>query len=124
MYWYLRIRSDAAYRGAVPFGRVVDVLAAMPELRQSGHPAMFEAAPGAPWVSVCVALADAEGNYAVRNLDEWVASPVNVVELVCPHGEDAAWYDALAARIARALGWEAVEDSEDRQVWPVKPPNV
>ncbi|WP_165228162.1 hypothetical protein [Aquisphaera insulae] len=114
MSWYLTIRRDAAYSESVPASRAIGLLAGLSELRQSG-PASFEGAPGMPWVHAIVAQAGSSGNYAVGDC---ALSSVNVIELVCSYSEDAAWYDALAGRIARALGWAAVEEHEDRQVWP------
>jgi hypothetical protein len=113
--WYLTIRCDAAYSKFIPASQAIDVLMGLSELRQSG-PVSFESAQGMPWVSVIVAKADRSGSYAIGDL---VPSAVNVIELVCSsYSEDMVWYDALASRIACALGWEAIEERECRRVWP------
>ena len=114
MSWYLTIPRDAAYSESVPVSRAVGLLVELHELRQSG-PASFEGTPGTPRVSAVVAEAGPSGNYAVADR---APSSVNVIELVCSYSEDAAWYDALAGRIASALGWEAVQEHEHRRVWP------
>lgn len=114
MSWYLIIRGAPDYSRFAATGALVEYLAAMPELRQTG-PQSFQAADGQPWVAVMMAACSPEGNYAS---DGSHLSRVNVVELVCPYSGDPAWYDALAGRIAGFLGWSAFEDHEERQVWP------
>lgn len=114
MSWYLTLRSDPAYLGHAPTGPLLAFLATLPELQQTG-PMDFTAAPGAPRVSVLLADCDSHGGYACHG--RWLER-VNVVELVCSHDEPAAWYEALAGRIAAHLGWSAFEDAEERQVWP------
>ena len=114
MTWYLTIRSDAEYSEFADTLLLVEFLARLPELRQSG-PVAFEAAAGQPWVSVALAACDSAGCYAS---DGHFPPRVNVVELVCTAYGDVAWYDALTCRIARFLGWSAFADHEGRQVWP------
>ncbi|HET6572853.1 MAG TPA: hypothetical protein VFG68_04565 [Fimbriiglobus sp.] len=114
MSWYLTIRSDARYSAFAATDRLVEFLAAMPELRQTG-PVDFQAADGQPWVAVMMAACSPEGNYAT---DGEFLPRVNVVELVCSSSGDPEWYDALAGRIAAFLGWSAFVDHEERQVWP------
>jgi hypothetical protein len=111
----LTIRSDARYSAFAATAPLVEFLSAMPELRQTG-PVAFEAADGHPWVAVIMAAGSPEGNYAS---DGAFLPRVNVVELVCSHSGDPAWYDALAGRIAGFLGWSAFENHEGRQVWPL-----
>ena len=114
MSWYLTIRSDAGYSRFAPTAPLVEFLAAMPELRQTG-PVAFEAAACQPWVSITLAACSPAGNYAA---DGAFVPSVNVVELVCSDAGSPAWYDALAGRIAGFLGWSAFEDHEGRRVWP------
>jgi hypothetical protein len=111
MSWYLTIRSapDSRFAATAP---LVEFLAAMPELRQTG-PVAFGPADGQPWVSVILAACSPAGNYAS---DGAFLPRANVVELVCSYSGDPAWYESLAARIARFLGWSAFAD--ERQVWP------
>jgi hypothetical protein len=112
--WYLTIRSDGRYSRYAATAPLVEFLAAMPELRQTGVVA-FEAAAGQPWVAVVLATCNPAGNYAS---DGAFVPAVNVVELVCSDSDDPAWYEALAGRIAGFLGWTACNDHEQRQVWP------
>jgi hypothetical protein len=112
--WYLTICSDACFSRFAATAPLVDFLAAMPELRQTG-PVAFESAPGFPWVAVILAACNPAGNYAC---DGTFLPQVNIVELICSYSGDPAWYDALAGRIARFLGWSAFEDHEARLVWP------
>jgi hypothetical protein len=112
--WHLTIRSDAAYSRSTVTRDLIELLSDIRELRQSG-PASFEAASGTPWLSLVVATADPAGCYTIDGPPQPL---VNLVELVCSTNEDATWYDALASRIASALGWEAVEEHEGRRVWP------
>lgn len=114
MSWYLIIRGDPDYSRFTATAPLVEFIAAMPEVRQTG-PVTFEAAAGQPWVAIVLAVCDPTGNYA----SDGVFLPrVNMVELVCSGSGDPAWYDTLAGRIADFLGWSAFEDHEERQVWP------
>jgi hypothetical protein len=113
--WYLTIRSDSRYSQLTTTAELVEFLAAIWGLRQTGLMA-FQAAEGSPWVSVVLAKCGPEGSYSVG---EEFLPQINVVELVCSEYSDPAWYDALASRIAEFLGWSAFEDHPRRQVWPV-----
>ena len=115
MSWYLTIRSGETHSKHVATSDVVQLLAGMgDELRQTG-PGTFEAAPDKPWVHVVIASANASGCYATNETPPPVT---NIVELICSDFENAAWYDSLGRRIAEALGWEAIEEREDRRIWP------
>jgi len=110
----LTIRGAPDYSLFAATAPLVEFLAAIPELRQSG-PVAFQATDGQPWVAVLMAACDPAGNYAS---DGAFLPRVNVVELICSYSGDPAWYDALAGRIASFLGWSAFEGREGRQVWP------
>ena len=114
MSWYLTIRGAPDYSRFVATVELVEFLAVMPELQQTGS-VQFEAAGGGPWVHVILADCDPKGSYCT---DGALLPRVNVVELVCSYSGDPTWYDALAGRIAAFLGWSAFEDHEQRQVWP------
>ena len=113
MSWYLTIRGAPNYSRFAPTAPLVGFLAAMPELRQTG-PVAFQAADGQPWLAVMMAACSPAGSYAT---DGQFLPRVNVVELVCSHSGDPAWYESLAGRVAGFLGWSAFED--ERQVWPL-----
>jgi hypothetical protein len=112
--WYLTIRGAPDYSRFAAAAPLLEFLAAMPELSQTG-PVAFQASDGQPWVAVMMAVCDSTGNYAS---DGAFLPRVNVVQLVCSYSGDPAWYDALAGRIAGFLGWSAFDDHEERQVWP------
>ena len=111
MWWYLTIRADPNYSRAVETDALVEFLRSLPELIQT-ETNTFSNAPGQPWVSLT--LADSrDGSYA----DHGERHPfVNLVDVVCSDEYDGGWYDALAARIAAFLGWEALEATADRTV--------
>lgn len=115
MTWYLTIYPPAGRPRSVETRSLVDFLASLPELQQTG-PISFEAAPGQPWVHVVLA----SGSPWSYSSDGSFVPQIHVVELICSYSWDGAWYDALARRIAAFLGWVAVEESEDRQVWPIE----
>jgi hypothetical protein len=112
MTWYLTIRSDARYSRTAATRPLVEHLRTLPELVEVSQ-MDFRNAPGSPWVSLILALADESGNYAT---DGDFRPTVNVVELVCGEGDEG--YDAFAGRIASFLSWEAVETHENRRVYP------
>ncbi|QEL16938.1 hypothetical protein [Limnoglobus roseus] len=112
MSWYLTIRGGPDYSRFAATAPLVEFLAAMPELRQTG-PRDFQAADGQPWVVVIMAACNPAGGYAI---DGEFLPRINVVELVCSDSGDPAWYDALAGRIAEFLEWSAFEG--ERQAWP------
>ncbi len=114
MYCYLTIRSDEAYSKPVDTAELTRLLVSMPELRQTG-PAAFEAALGMPWTSVMLAMAGPDGNYATSDTPP---PSINVIELICSGTEDTSWHEALARRIAAALNWQAIEERENRHLWP------
>jgi hypothetical protein len=93
--------------------QLVEFLATLPELRQTG-PVAFEGAPGQPWVSVILAKRGSTGGY---HTDGSFIPKIDIVELVCSSSEDSSWYDGLASRIAAFLGWNAYEEHENRLVW-------
>lgn len=114
MSWYLTIRPNGKKQAVADTRRLVDFLASISELRQTG-PISFGAAPGQPWVAVILAKRGPTGGYAS---DGSLIPEIDIVELVCSHHGDSAWYEALAQRIAEFLGWEAVEENEGRRLWP------
>ena len=115
MSWYLTITADAGQESVGVAPLLVEFLAKLPELRQTG-PASFGPAPGEPWVAVILAKTGPTGGYAT---DGSLPPSIDIVELVCSDSEyGTGWYDSLAARIAAFLGWVAVEEDENRQVWP------
>lgn len=105
MSWYLTIRSDDDYSMSVATAPLVEFLAAMPELQQTG-PVAFESATGQPWVAIILAQCSPAGNYAS---DGTFVPFVNVVELVCSDTGDPKWYETLSGRIAAFLGWSAFD---------------
>ena len=115
MTWYLTIRGAADYSRFATTAALVEFLAALPELRQTG-PVSFESAEAQPWVHIILASCHPDGGYASTGS---FVQQINVVELVCSDSSHASWYDALAGRIARFLDWSAFDDHEGRQVWPV-----
>lgn len=115
MSWYLTIRSDDRYSKFAETASLIAFLGAIPELRQT-NPNSFGSVEGKPWVQIMMAVCDSKGNYG--NNGECLLQ-INVVELVCSHSGNPDWYDGLAARIAKFLGWSAIEDHEGRQVWPL-----
>jgi hypothetical protein len=115
MTWYITIRSDDEYSKFASTKSLVDFLAAMPEVRQTGAVA-FQSAPGFPWFSIVLAACDAKGSYSV---DGSFIPHINVVEIDCSDYDHAEWYDALAGRVASFLGWSAFDEHGERQIWPV-----
>lgn len=102
-------------QNTVDTAHVVAFLASLRELRQTG-PVGFVSAAGQPDVPVILALAGAP----VRCVSHGEFIPrINLVERVCSHAGESAGYDALASRIAAHLGWVAVEEQAERQVWPL-----
>jgi hypothetical protein len=106
--WYLTIRSDTRYSQYISSAPLIDFLASMPELRQSG-PLVFQASDGKPWVSVMLAACRPDGSYNSNGL---FLPQVNVVELVCSDSADREWYEILADRIAVFLGWSVLDEYE------------
>lgn len=87
-----------------------------PEL-QAQSAMVFANRPGQPWVQVVLAKTAASGGYCV---DGRFVPEIDVIELVCSsRHHEPLWYDRLAARIAAFLQWQAVEEHEDRCIWPL-----
>jgi hypothetical protein len=112
----LTIRPSEGQSSTADTRDLVAFLASLRELRQTG-PISFEAASGQPWVSLILARTGPTGGYPT---DGQFEPQINIVELVCSCSGGTGWYDSLAARIAEFLGWEAVEEHEDRKVWPAE----
>jgi hypothetical protein len=117
---YLTIRSDEAYSKSVDTGELTRLLVSMSGLRQTG-PAAFEAAHGMPWTSVILAVAAPDGNYATSDTPP---PSINVIELIGSDNEDTSWHEALACHIAAALNWQAIEERENRLLWPTGEPHA
>lgn len=115
MSWYLTIRSDDRYSKFAEAASLIEFLGTIPELRQT-DPNSFGSVEGKPWVQIMMTACDSKGNYG--NNGEFLPQ-INVVELVCSHTGNPGWYGDLAARIAKFLGWSAIEDHEGQQVWPL-----
>jgi hypothetical protein len=105
MSWYLTVRPDDQYSGTTPTGPLVEFLRGLPELVRVG-PMEFRSAPGMPWVSLLLAVADRVGNYASSGEP---LPTVNVVSVVYGAGDEQRYW-SLAARVAAFLGWETVEE--------------
>jgi hypothetical protein len=104
--WYLTILPTGKRAAVADTRRLVDFLASLPELQQTG-PIAFGAAPGQPWVAVILAKTGPTGGYAS---DGSLIPEIDIVELVCSYHGDSAWYEALAQRIAEFLGWEVAQE--------------
>jgi hypothetical protein len=115
MSWYLTITPPAGQAQIADTRKVVELLSSIPELHQTG-PMTFGTVAGQPWMSVILAKRNRTGGYST---DGASLGSIDIVELVCSHTGDTAWYDSLAVRIAASLGWIAVEEHEDRLVWPL-----
>jgi hypothetical protein len=110
--WYLTIRGAPDYSLYVVTTKLIEYLATIPELRQTGL-SEFQSNDSQPWVCVIVANCDRNGNYFVgENLPPYV----NVIELICSYSGNAEWYEKLAKQIAGLLGWSAFDDHECRQI--------
>lgn len=114
MTWYVTIRSDSSYSQYADTAPLLEFLNSIPVLRPTS-PDEFAAADGQPWVAVILAACRPDGNY---NCNGTFNPRINVVELVCSHSHDPAWYNALATQIAEFLGWSAFEDHEERLLLP------
>ncbi len=114
MSWYLTIAPQPGQPPLVETHRLVQFLGSLAELRQTG-PIAFESVPGQPWVSLILAKCGPSGGYASNG--QFIAE-IDIVELVCGDSGDSAWCDQLACRIAQFLHWTAVEEQENRQLWP------
>ncbi|QWP78108.1 hypothetical protein J5226_06845 [Lysobacter sp. K5869] len=114
MTWYLTLHPPSHRPEAIPSRPVIDYLAGLPELRHSG-PDGFESAAGGPWLHVVLAKTVAGGGYASNGE---MPERIDLIELLCAYDGPPEWYEALACRIAAELDWIAVEESEERQVWP------
>lgn len=115
MSWYITLRPAAPSAQPVDTAHVTEFLLAQPELRQIS-PVDFESVPGQPQMLMILAKTDANGDYVSHGT---FIPQIDIIELICPYSEPPEWYDALAVRIAGFLQWEAVEESEERRIWPV-----
>lgn len=116
MTWYITLCAPAGAAARIPAQPVLDFLATQPEL-QAQAAMVFANRPGQPWVQVVLAKTGANGGYCV---DGTFVPEIDVIELICSSAyHEPLWYDRLAARIAAFLQWQAVEEYEDRCIWPL-----
>lgn len=115
MSWYITLRPAASSPQPVDTAHVTGFLLAQPELRQIS-PVDFESVPGQPQMLMILAKTRGNGGYVS---DSTFIPQIDIIELICPYSEPPAWYEAMAARIAEFLQWDAVEESEERRIWPV-----
>ena len=116
MTWYLTLRPPPHRAAPIPTQPVLDYLTAQPELRRA-DPHQFESVHGQPWVRVIVAATLLGGGYHYF-AEAPAPERIDIVELICGDDAPAHWYEALACRIAAHLDWTAVEEGEDRRLWP------
>ncbi|ROU08106.1 hypothetical protein [Lysobacter enzymogenes] len=116
MTWYLSLSPPPQRPGAIPAPPVLDYLAAQPELRRV-EAYEFESADGLPWLRVIVAETLPGGGYHYR-AGAPAPQRIDLIELLCGDDAPPQWYEALACRIAAELDWVAVEESEERRIWP------
>ncbi|MGH8083090.1 MAG: hypothetical protein ACREP7_21105 [Lysobacter sp.] len=115
MSWYLTIRPAMTPAEPIDTARVIEFLLAQPELRQIAA-VEFESVPGQPQMLMILAKTGPNGGYAS---DGKFIDKTDIIELICPYSEPTEWYDAMAARIAAHLDWRAMEEGEERLVWPL-----
>ncbi|MGO6946860.1 hypothetical protein [Rhizobium johnstonii] len=114
MSWYITIHPPQTQLTS-DTEQLVEFLKTLPELQQL-RPASFGSAPGQPWLDVTIAKATEAGNWSS---DGSFIPRFDRVELVCSARDPRQdWYDELAARIAKFLGWVAVEEHTKRVIWP------
>ncbi|MEZ5986141.1 MAG: hypothetical protein R3B94_09335 [Hyphomonas sp.] len=112
MYRYIQIGSDAAYSQSLPRERIGNSLRAFSEVmadRLHG----FKNSDTTPWFRINIGSCDANGNYPAGRAQN--GAMANMIELIYGNAGDAAslkFYQDLADRIAEAVGWNIVEDSE------------
>ncbi len=116
MTWYLTLYPPPQRPEPIPAPPVLDYLAAQPELRRV-EAYEFASADGLPWLRVILAETRPGGGY---RYDAGDAAPerIDLIELLCAYDRPPDWYEALACRIAAELDWVAVEESEERRIWP------
>jgi hypothetical protein len=113
MTWYITIRSDDRYSVSIETTRLITFLSTIPTLQQTS-PVTFGKAIESPWVEIILAKCDDRGGYG--SCLEYIPT-ANVVELFCSYVENIEWYEHLACQIAMFLGWDAWQDSEERQIF-------
>jgi len=116
MSWYITLRADPTYSQSVPTQRITDFLLQYPNVAQTS-PVDFTFQDTNYIISIILALSDVAGNY---NTNKQFIPEINVVELVVPYTAPPAPYESLAVALATHLGWNAFEDNEDRQIWPLQ----
>jgi hypothetical protein len=111
MYRYLQIRSDPQYAGGAAMTDILEALASISDIQQTGARELASA-PGSPWFALVVAQADAGGNYAVESGRE--LERANLVEMICADTDERLRpeYERIAREIGRRLGWEVVVEAE------------
>jgi hypothetical protein len=122
---YLAIRSDAKHSCFIPPSRLEEEIRLWPELKKV-EATLFEvirAGASCAWLNTFACSPD--GSYAVFQ-DDTPPEKINLIELRYPYEEceHAAWFGALAVRVAQSLGWEAWgsdDDGNDFQLWSPSP---
>lgn len=115
MYCYLTIRPSSPAGPPSDTRRLVAFLQTLPDLHQK-HPVSFGNAPGKPWVDVTIVKATGSGGWSSNGTFIPLFDRVVLVGTESP--PSYGWYSALAAQIAEFLGWEAIEDGENRLIYP------
>jgi hypothetical protein len=113
MSWYITIRSDDKYSLSIETTLLVTFISSIFGLQQTS-PVTFGNAIGLPWVAITLAKCNDRGGYS--SYHEYIPA-IDVIELVCSVYEHPEWYEKIAIKIAEFLGWEALEDGEERQIY-------
>lgn len=114
MYRYLTIRPSSLAGPPSDTRWLVAFLQTLPDLQQK-HPVSFGNAPGKPWVDVTIVKTTGSGGWGSNGAFIPLFDRVVLVGTESP--PNYGWYSALAAQIAEFLGWEAIEDGEDRLIY-------
>lgn len=112
MYRYIQIGTDDAYSQSLSVSRITAVLRAMIEIEEDNLHG-FKNNDGSPWFRINIANCDADGNYpAGLRQDNDIANMVEIIAMDKGDEERESDYTEFARRIAVALNWQIISDSQ------------
>jgi hypothetical protein len=110
MYYYICFGAPK-FQQFYPTSSIVDALSGIEGLQQA-TPLSFSSAEGYPWAHLVLAVGDSQGNYCVKDSDNF--PEINLIEIIRSNETITDFHREIIDKIQQLTDW-CYEDSTDDQ---------